>query len=139
MRALALAAFPADTAAGKAATPAPADEAVEPMVDASAPATAAGEQPILVKADASTQASTPAIAPVLKPAPAPVPTKEALNEVVAEQGLNWVETDPERFAAAQARLAAAQPVVRLGRARKTVAPVASEPLAQVETVESSQT
>lgn len=66
-------------------------------------------------------------------APAPVASRETLNDVVAKQGLNWVETNPERFAQAQQRMADAQPVVRLGRERKPVAKVADKPLQQVET------
>ena len=127
----AMPALSADTAAGKAATPAPADEAVEPPVNAVVATNVPDAQPILAQDDAL--ATPPVSSPV-----APAPSKEALNEVVAEKGLNWVETDPERFAAAQERMAAAQPVVRLGRARKAVSPVSSAPLAQVETSETAQ-
>lgn len=116
----------ASTAAGLAASPIAADDVVEPAVDVAAPAAVAGEQPILVKADTAPAAIAVA------------PSKADLNDVVAEKGLNWVETDPDRFAAAQARMTAAQPVVKLGRARKAVAPVADVPLAQVETTTPSQ-
>ncbi len=147
-----------DTTAGKAVEPAPADEVVEPFV-AAAPVTqsaplAAAATPLAAQADLpATEAAAPVTAPIEQPVlvkpetvlDAPVTalaqtpaTKEALNDIVADKGLSWVETDPDRFAAALARQADAQPVVRLGRARKPVTPVANVPLAQVETADSSQ-
>ncbi len=57
----------------------------------------------------------------------------ALNAVVQAAGLTWVQTDPARHAQSQARSAADQAPVRLGRERKPVAQVSSVPLVQVET------
>ena len=52
---------------------------------------------------------------------------------LAAAGLQWVETDPERHAQTQQRIAASYAPVRLGRERKPVTPVSNEPLVQVET------
>ncbi|MVW71916.1 Rne/Rng family ribonuclease [Bordetella sp. 15P40C-2] len=60
-------------------------------------------------------------------------TKQDLHAVVQSAGLKWVETDPERLAQTQQRIAAASTPVRLGRERKPVAPVANVTLVQVET------
>ena len=56
-----------------------------------------------------------------------------LNAMLADKGLQWVETDPSSLAAAQDRLTQADVPVRLGRERKTVERVSSSPLRQVET------
>ncbi|PNM82753.1 hypothetical protein AL490_029160 [Achromobacter xylosoxidans] len=71
--------------------------------------------------------------PIVVPATAPSAKAQALHEVVNAAGLQWVETDPERHAQTQLRIAAAHTPVRLGRERKPVAPVSNEPLVQVET------
>jgi ribonuclease E len=94
----------------------------------------AQEQAVPVQA-AVQPAETPASAPiVMAPKPeATQPSLQALNDVVAQKGLSWVETDPQRFAQTQERIAKAQTPVRLGRERKPVAPVAGAPLKQVET------
>jgi ribonuclease E len=56
-----------------------------------------------------------------------------LHQVVTSAGLKWVETDPERYAQAQKRLAVHPMPVRLGRERKPAPPVSNAPLVQVET------
>ncbi|CAB3710652.1 hypothetical protein LMG26845_05753 [Achromobacter insuavis] len=71
--------------------------------------------------------------PIVVPATAPSAKAQALHEVVNAAGLQWVETDPERHAQTQLRIAAAHTPVRLGRERKPVAQVSNEPLVQVET------
>jgi ribonuclease E len=53
--------------------------------------------------------------------------------VVNAAGLKWVETDPERHAQTQQRIAASHVPLHLGRERKPVTPVSSTPLQQVET------
>lgn len=83
---------------------------------------------------ASTEQAAPASTqPIVVPATAPSAKAQALHEVVNAAGLQWVETDPERHAQTQLRIAAAHTPVRLGRERKPVAPVSNEPLVQVET------
>ncbi|AOB27899.1 Rne/Rng family ribonuclease [Bordetella bronchiseptica] len=67
------------------------------------------------------------------PAQAAATAAGALHDVLDAAGLTWVETDPERHAQTQMRIAAAATPVRLGRERKPVAAVSSEPLVQVET------
>ncbi|CAM3510584.1 Ribonuclease E [Bordetella sputigena] len=67
------------------------------------------------------------------PAPAQSGSKQNLQDVVNAAGLTWVETDPDRHAQTQQRMAASHTPVRLGRERKPVAPVSSAPLVQVET------
>jgi ribonuclease E len=66
------------------------------------------------------------------PAPQRAP-QQSLQDVVNAAGLTWVETDPQRHAQTQQRMAATAVPVRLGRERKAVAPVSREPLVQVET------
>ncbi len=71
---------------------------------------------------------------VASPAAAPIVVGDAaLNAVVQAAGLTWVQTDPARHAQSQARSAADQAPVRLGRERKPVVQVSSVPLVQVET------
>lgn len=124
----------ASVPAAPEAAPVATAAAPAPVSAPAAPATVAPSPTPTVASAPAQAAVTTAADPILAPTPVQAPaTREALNEVVADKGLNWVETDPERFAAAQARMAEAQPVVRLGRARKPVTAVASAPLAQVET------
>jgi ribonuclease E len=51
--------------------------------------------------------------------------------VLAQAGLTLASTDPEKLRAAQE--SAAQPPVRMGRARKVAPPPVDEPLIQVDT------
>lgn len=130
---------------------APAHAAAEPVVTApAAPATEEAPAPVAAPAAAApTAAATAAVAPVAAaPAPAaPAPSQQpivvpaatpsaksqALHDVVNAAGLKWVETDPDRHAQTQLRIAAAHSPTRLGRERKPVAQVSNEPLVQVET------
>ena len=113
-----------EVSAPAASEPAPVEAAaVEPVV---APAPAPAAQEAAAPAPASSQ-------PIVVPAAAPSAKAQALHDVVNAAGLQWVETDPDRHAQTQLRIAAAHTPVRLGRERKPVAPVSNEPLVQVET------
>ncbi len=154
------AAQPTQTAAPEATAPVavePASQVSEPAAPVAAPVQAAVVEPVVepVVTTAPTAPAEPeaAAAPVVTPAPAAAPAQaaptsaqpivvpatapsakaQALHEVVNAAGLQWVETDPERHAQTQLRIAAAHTPVRLGRERKPVAPVSNEPLVQVET------
>jgi ribonuclease E len=111
------AAAPVETAAAEPVVTAPA-----PVVEAAAPVAAA---PVAAPADAQQ--------PIVVPATAPTAKAQALHDVVNAAGLKWVETDPDRHAQTQLRIAAAHTPTRLGRERKPVATVSNEPLVQVET------
>jgi ribonuclease E len=105
--------------------------AVEPVV---APVPAPAPAPVAQEAVAAAPApAAPASQPIVVPAAAPSAKAQALHDVVNAAGLQWVETDPDRHAQTQLRIAAAHTPVRLGRERKPVAPVSNEPLVQVET------
>ncbi|MGE8678445.1 MAG: Rne/Rng family ribonuclease [Achromobacter marplatensis] len=110
-------AAPVETAAAEPVVTAPA-----PVVEAAAPVAAA---PAAAPADAQQ--------PIVVPATAPTAKAQALHDVVNAAGLKWVETDPDRHAQTQLRIAAAHTPTRLGRERKPVATVSNEPLVQVET------
>ncbi|MFY2854814.1 Rne/Rng family ribonuclease [Achromobacter xylosoxidans] len=154
------AAQPTQTAAPEAAAPVavePASQVSEPAAPVAAPVQAAVVEPVVepvvTTAPAAPAEPEAAAAPVVTPAPAAAPAQaaptsaqpivvpatapsakaQALHEVVNAAGLQWVETDPERHAQTQLRIAAAHTPVRLGRERKPVAPVSNEPLVQVET------
>lgn len=154
------AAQPTQTAAPEAAAPVavePASQVSEPAAPVATPVQAAVVEPVVepvvTTAPAAPAEPEAAAAPVVTPAPAAAPAQaaptsaqpivvpatapsakaQALHEVVNAAGLQWVETDPERHAQTQLRIAAAHTPVRLGRERKPVAPVSNEPLVQVET------
>ncbi|WP_424626409.1 Rne/Rng family ribonuclease [Achromobacter marplatensis] len=110
-------AAPVETAAAEPVVTAPA-----PVIEAAAPVAAA---PVAAPADAQQ--------PIVVPATAPTAKAQALHDVVNAAGLKWVETDPDRHAQTQLRIAAAHTPTRLGRERKPVATVSNEPLVQVET------
>jgi ribonuclease E len=117
------------------AEPAPAIEAAKP---AAIEVPAARVAPAVVEAPAAV--ATPSV-PAAAPAPQSVPTgtqqgivnAQVLHQVALAAGLTWVETDPDRLAQTQQRVAASIVPQRLGRERKPVAPVSSVPLQQVET------
>ncbi|EHK66327.1 Rne/Rng family ribonuclease [Achromobacter arsenitoxydans] len=116
-----VASVPAEPVQAAAETP-----AVEPVVAAPVQAASVAPSPAPV-APASAQQ------PIVVPASVPAAKAQALHDVVNAAGLQWVETDPERHAQTQLRIAAAHTPVRLGRERKPVAAVSNEPLVQVET------
>ncbi|CAM3790415.1 hypothetical protein BOFL111202_23425 [Bordetella flabilis] len=116
-------AVPQSPASETAPVPTPvraADEGV-PHAAPAVPAAPAGAAPV-------TQDAAPQAAPAVPRAP-----QQSLQDVVNAAGLTWVETDPQRHAQTQQRMAASATPVRLGRERKPVAPVSREPLVQVET------
>ncbi|WP_459617677.1 Rne/Rng family ribonuclease [Bordetella sp. 2513F-2] len=129
----------------QAAEPAPetaADEppapAAEPTVRAEPAAEPAPEPVAAAPAEAAAPApavAAPAAAPAPAPAAAPQRAEPAqdLQAVLRAAGLTWVETDPERHAQTQSRIASSSTPQRLGRERKPVTPVSSAPLQQVET------
>ncbi|MFY3079308.1 Rne/Rng family ribonuclease [Achromobacter xylosoxidans] len=154
------AAQPTQTAAPEATAPVavePASQVSEPAAPVAAPVQAAVVEPVVepvvttaptapaepeaaatpvvtpAPAAAPAQAAPTSAQPIVVPATAPSAKAQALHEVVNAAGLQWVETDPERHAQTQLRIAAAHTPVRLGRERKPVAPVSNEPLVQVET------
>ncbi|MEN5165292.1 Rne/Rng family ribonuclease [Achromobacter kerstersii] len=108
----------------EAPAPAPAPAAAAPAVAASAAVAPAAPAPA---------APTQAQQPIVVPAATPSAKAQALHDVVNAAGLKWVETDPDRHAQTQLRIAAAHSPTRLGRERKPVAQVSNEPLVQVET------
>jgi len=125
---------------------APAHAAAEPVVTApAAPATEEAPAPVAAPAAAAPAAVAPVAAapapaaptpsqqPIVVPAATPSAKSQALHDVVNAAGLKWVETDPDRHAQTQLRIAAAHSPTRLGRERKPVAQVSNEPLVQVET------
>jgi len=120
---------------------APAHAAAEPVVTApAAPATEEAPAPVAAPAAVAPVAAAPAPAaptpsqqPIVVPAATPSAKSQALHDVVNAAGLKWVETDPDRHAQTQLRIAAAHSPTRLGRERKPVAQVSNEPLVQVET------
>jgi ribonuclease E len=119
---------PAASEALPHAAPAAADVGHDKLVGETADAT--------VAAPAPTTAFTPPVrseAPAVAREAAQPAAKQNLQDVVNAAGLTWVETDPERHAQTQQRMAASHAPVRLGRERKAVPPVSSEPLEQVET------
>ncbi len=109
------------------------------------PAPVAVEQPATVTPVADLAPVAPAlvaVAPVASPPPAPqvvapqivvpaVRDTAALHSIVQTAGLQWVESNPERFAQALADQKVTE--VKLGRARKPAVVIAEAPLAQVET------
>jgi ribonuclease E len=122
-----------EVSAPAATEPAPVEAAaVEPVV-APAPAPVAPVAPAAPVAQEAAAATPAASQPIVVPAVAPSAKAQALHDVVNAAGLQWVETDPDRHAQTQLRIAAAHTPVRLGRERKPVAPVSNEPLVQVET------
>ena len=95
--------------------------AATPVTAAPAPVAVEVEQP------AYTAPPAPAAVQIVVPA---VHDKAALHSIVQTAGLQWVESNPERFAQAAVQQVAE---VKLGRARKPAAVSSEAPLAQVET------
>ncbi|AWP81142.1 Rne/Rng family ribonuclease [Bordetella bronchiseptica] len=104
---------------------------VEPAEQAAAPVEA--EAPVAQPEKTPEPAAVRPAEAIVVPAQAAAPATGALHDVLDAAGLTWVETDPERHAQTQMRIAAAAAPVRLGRERKPVASVSNEPLVQVET------
>jgi ribonuclease E len=111
-------------------------DATPEVADAEAPPPAATEP------FASNVVSTPPPAadelPVVaaQPAPAAVPFTlpvQALQEVVAATGMQWIASDADKVARVQAAMAAEPPVVRVPRERPPKVELSNEPLVLVET------
>jgi len=120
----------------------PASESSVPAAPVQAPVEAPAAEPVVQTPAVAAAPVAPAPAPVVPasaqqpivvPAVAPAAKAQALHDVVNAAGLKWVETDPERHAQTQQRIAASYAPVRLGRERKPVTPISNEPLVQVET------
>ncbi|WP_313702556.1 Rne/Rng family ribonuclease [Achromobacter sp.] len=119
----------------------PASEASVPAAPVQTPVEAPAAEPVVQTPAVTAAPVAPAPAavapvtqqPIVVPAVAPAAKAQALHDVVNAAGLKWVETDPERHAQTQQRIAASFAPVRLGRERKPVTPVSNEPLVQVET------
>ncbi|QVQ24259.1 Rne/Rng family ribonuclease [Achromobacter deleyi] len=141
---------PVQTAAPEVTQPVavePASQASAPAEPEQAPVQAPAVEPVVAKAPAAPVTEVAAVAaapapapvapvtaqPIVVPATAPSAKSQALHDVLNAAGLQWVETDPDRHAQTQLRIAAAHTPTRLGRERKPVAPVSNEPLVQVET------
>ncbi|RCX10267.1 Rne/Rng family ribonuclease [Extensimonas vulgaris] len=114
-------------AAPQPATAATAEAAAEP---------AAPAQPALATAQvAQAQAATPLAASTASTAPTQrfVLPLQDLQQVVAQAGLQWVNTDPAKVAAVQAAIAAEPAPIRVPRERPAVARPDEGPLVLVET------
>ncbi|MGF6772515.1 ribonuclease E [Paraburkholderia sp. GAS199] len=127
---------PAAPVEAPAVQPAPQAEIVEPapVVAQTAPAP--------VVAPAFEPAAVQAVEPAVEPAPVAVApqaarstasTDEALKPVLEQAGLVWVNTDADKFRAAQEAAAQAVKPVRVGRERKALPPVETAPMQMVET------
>lgn len=137
LQAPALAAEPAATAPAEAAPVATAPVEAAPVETPAEPAQVAApveaETPAAVQPEKTPEPVARSADAIRVPTQAAATATGALHDVLDAAGLTWVETDPERHAQTQMRIAAAAAPVRLGRERKPVAPVSSEPLVQVET------
>ncbi|HEX7909728.1 MAG TPA: Rne/Rng family ribonuclease [Paraburkholderia sp.] len=133
------------------ATPAPV-EAVAPAVVAEAPAAQPAPQAEIVESQPVVAAVAPAAVPVVEPAvvepavvePAPVAvapqatryagvSAESLKPVLEQAGLVWVNTDADKLRAAQETAALTVKPARVARERKSLPPLDSTPMQQVET------
>ncbi len=123
----------------------PAEPAAEPLQQpaAEAPAAVALEAPSVVAAPAvaaeiapepkepeAVHAAPEATAPVAIPTPM---TVEEIAPTLQSAGIELAQTDPEKLAQAQARIAEEDKPVRRGRPRPVRAASSEEPLVQVET------
>jgi ribonuclease E len=86
--------------------------------------------PVQVAAPAPVRMATTAT--TADPEPAPLPLDEILP-MLAAAGMSLAQTDPNRYAAVQSKMAAETHPPRPGRQRAVLPPLAEEPLVQVET------
>jgi len=103
------------------------DRAAEPIASA---------EPVVNTVTEVAASPTPAQAVIAAPVAVIEPFVLALDDLQAlaqAAGLQWVNSDPEKIAAAQAAIAAEPPVVRVPRERKPVVIVDDGPLILVET------
>ena len=89
-------------------------------------ATPAGERTSAAPASPARPSGMPALQPFALPL-------DTLEAVAQSAGLQWVNSNPDLVASAQAAIAAAVPPVRQPRERPAPVPVSAEPLVLVET------
>ena len=119
---------PAEAGVEAATAAVPAETAAAPVA---APVAAPAAAPVAAPAPAPVAAAAPAPAPVVIPRfELPVQTLQAL---AGGAGLQWVQSDAEKIAAAQAAIAAEPKPVHVPRAPKPVVVVDEGPLVLVET------
>ena len=114
------------------------DDAPASDVRNEAPAQAVSAEPVAAYATPATERSPaapssparPSGMPALQPFALPLDTLEA---VAQSAGLQWVNSNPDLVASAQAAIAAAVSPVRQPRERPASVPVSAEPLVLVET------
>ena len=99
-----------------------AELAIATVADIAASVAETVETPAIVETLAAPTSNEPYVLPV-----------EALQALVQSVNLQWVHSDPEKVAAAQAAIAAEPAPVRIPRERPTPAPVDTRPLILVET------
>ncbi len=102
----------------------------QPSQAASAPVVATDAAPARESAAAAPRPARASGMPTLQPFALPLDTLEA---VAQSAGLQWVNSNPELVARAQAAIAAAVPPARQPRERPAPVPVSAEPLILVET------
>lgn len=88
--------------------------------------------PVAVPVAAPIAAPAPAPAPVVAPAPFVLPMAE-LQRIAEASGLQWVNSDREKIAAAQAAMAAEPAPVHVPRERPPALQIDEGPLVLVET------
>ncbi|MFN4118550.1 Rne/Rng family ribonuclease [Acidovorax sp.] len=115
---------PSEAVSQALAAPAPAPVVAAPVAaPVPAPAPAA---PVAAPAAAATQGSMPRVQPFVLPV-------DALQQVAASSGLQWVNSDAEKIAAVQAAIAAEPRPIHVPRERPPVVVVDEGPLVLVET------
>ncbi|RAR54471.1 UNVERIFIED_CONTAM: RNAse E [Acidovorax defluvii] len=121
----------AATAETAAPTPAPAVvPAPAPLAAAPAPAPVAAAKPTPTVAPASAAAPAPQGMPRVQGFTLPL---DALHQVAAASGLQWVNSDAEKIAAVQAAIAAEPQPIRVPRERPPAVVLDEGPLVLVET------
>jgi ribonuclease E len=118
--------LPAEAPVAALSTPTP--TAVPESLPTAPPA--AIPPPVQVAAPAPVRMATTAT--TADPEPAPLPLDEILP-MLAAAGMSLAQTDPNRYAAVQSKMAAETHPPRPGRQRAVLPPLAEEPLVQVET------
>jgi len=92
----------------------------------------AAAAPVTAPVTAAVTAPAPAPAPVVAPAPFVLPMAE-LQRIAEASGLQWVNSDREKIAAAQAAMAAEPAPIHVPRERPPALPIDEGPLVLVET------
>ncbi|POM20610.1 Ribonuclease G [Burkholderia cepacia] len=120
---------PAAPAAVEAPQSAPVEQAAPAVAIEAAPAAV---EPAPVEAAPVEAVAAPAPAPV-SAQPAAAPASASLDVVLEQAGLVWVNTDADKFAAAQEAASRLPRPARVPRERKVLPPVDTAPMQQVET------